>query len=325
MIFRQLFDPQSSTYTYLLADQRAREAVLIDPVFEQVRRDAALIERARSEARRDARNARPRRSRHRRWLLKQRSAARIAIRPTAAREGADRYLSTATASLSASATSRCARRPATPRLRHLRARRREHGVHRRCLLIRGSGRTDFQQGDARAMYRSVHEQILTLPRRVPALSRRTIIAASRSPASREERALQSAARRRDRRGRLRRLHEEPRPAASEADRHRGARQSQMRPARRRRRHRLREPNWAPLTFHVRRHLGDRSRTALEEHARASQIVDVRERDEYVGPLGHIRGASLIPLGELPTRTASLRGPADRRRVPLGRALGASRR
>src|SRR5687767_15540425 len=44
MIFRQLFDPQSSTYTYLLADPASREGVLIDPVFEQARRDAALID-----------------------------------------------------------------------------------------------------------------------------------------------------------------------------------------------------------------------------------------------------------------------------------------
>ena len=44
MIFRQLFDPQSSTYTYLLADRASREALLIDPVFEQVRRDAALLD-----------------------------------------------------------------------------------------------------------------------------------------------------------------------------------------------------------------------------------------------------------------------------------------
>src|SRR5438045_8765948 len=44
VIFRQLFDPQSSTYTYLLADPASREAVLIDPVFEQARRDAALID-----------------------------------------------------------------------------------------------------------------------------------------------------------------------------------------------------------------------------------------------------------------------------------------
>src|SRR3989454_4123764 len=44
MVFRQLFDPQSSTYTYVLADAASREAVLIDPVFEQARRDVALVE-----------------------------------------------------------------------------------------------------------------------------------------------------------------------------------------------------------------------------------------------------------------------------------------
>jgi hypothetical protein len=32
LIFRQLFDPQSSTYSYLIADRRSREAVLIDGV-----------------------------------------------------------------------------------------------------------------------------------------------------------------------------------------------------------------------------------------------------------------------------------------------------
>lgn len=31
------------------------------------------------------------------------------------------------------------------------------------LLIRGTGRTDFQNGDARAQYRSIHEVLLTLP------------------------------------------------------------------------------------------------------------------------------------------------------------------
>src|SRR5262245_5273829 len=43
LIFRQLFDPTSSTYTYLLGCSVTKEALLIDPVFEQVRRDAALI------------------------------------------------------------------------------------------------------------------------------------------------------------------------------------------------------------------------------------------------------------------------------------------
>lgn len=37
VVFRQLFDGASSTYTYLLADPTSLEAVLIDPVLEQVR------------------------------------------------------------------------------------------------------------------------------------------------------------------------------------------------------------------------------------------------------------------------------------------------
>ena len=31
------------------------------------------------------------------------------------------------------------------------------------LLIRGCGRTDFQEGDSRLLYKNVHEQIFTLP------------------------------------------------------------------------------------------------------------------------------------------------------------------
>ncbi|XP_050344445.1 persulfide dioxygenase ETHE1, mitochondrial [Nymphalis io] len=41
--FRQLFDTVSSTYTYLLGDVKTRDAVLIDPVLEHAERDAALI------------------------------------------------------------------------------------------------------------------------------------------------------------------------------------------------------------------------------------------------------------------------------------------
>lgn len=43
IIFRQLFDTVSSTYTYLLADPQTREAVLIDPVFECFDRDVRLL------------------------------------------------------------------------------------------------------------------------------------------------------------------------------------------------------------------------------------------------------------------------------------------
>jgi len=43
MIFRQLFDTESSTYTYLIGDEATRQAVLIDPVLEQVDRDLRLV------------------------------------------------------------------------------------------------------------------------------------------------------------------------------------------------------------------------------------------------------------------------------------------
>ncbi len=43
MFFRQLFDPDSSTYTYFIADDTSHEAVLIDPVIEQLERDLKLI------------------------------------------------------------------------------------------------------------------------------------------------------------------------------------------------------------------------------------------------------------------------------------------
>ena len=44
MIFRQLMDPETSTYTYLLANAVTKEAILIDPVLEQIDRDCRLIE-----------------------------------------------------------------------------------------------------------------------------------------------------------------------------------------------------------------------------------------------------------------------------------------
>ncbi len=44
LIFRPLFENQSSTYTYLLADSQSKEAVIIDAVSETKQRDIGLIE-----------------------------------------------------------------------------------------------------------------------------------------------------------------------------------------------------------------------------------------------------------------------------------------
>jgi rhodanese-related sulfurtransferase len=65
-----------------------------------------------------------------------------------------------------------------------------------------------------------------------------------------------------------------------------------------------DPDWAPLTYtfagiwEVQPHW-------LEEHLHAVRIVDVREPAEFNGPLGHVPGARLIPLGSLKDRIAEL--------------------
>src|SRR6478609_8095063 len=43
LLFRQLYDQVSGTWSYLLADAHNREAVLIDAVYEQYERDLALV------------------------------------------------------------------------------------------------------------------------------------------------------------------------------------------------------------------------------------------------------------------------------------------
>ena len=43
MIFRQMFDSTSGTYSYLLASRRGGEALIIDPVLEKVDRYIQLL------------------------------------------------------------------------------------------------------------------------------------------------------------------------------------------------------------------------------------------------------------------------------------------
>ena len=92
LIFRQLFDQQSSTYTYLLADSATHDAVMIDPVFEHVRRDAALIEElglrllytAETHIHADHVTGAP--------LLKRRARSRIVVSAESGAVGADRFV-----------------------------------------------------------------------------------------------------------------------------------------------------------------------------------------------------------------------------------------
>src|SRR5262245_55341519 len=164
MIFRQLFDPQSATYTYLLGDTGAREALLIDPVFEQARRDAALVEELglklawtlETHVHADHVTGA--------WLLREKLGSRIAIAKASGAEGACRFL---VAGEKVSFGKRFLETLATPG--HTSGCMtfvlddRSMAFTGDALLIRGCGRTDFQQGDARTLFRSVRGQIFSLP------------------------------------------------------------------------------------------------------------------------------------------------------------------
>jgi glyoxylase-like metal-dependent hydrolase (beta-lactamase superfamily II) len=162
MIFRQLCDPETSTYTYLLGDERTREAVLIDSVREQLERDVALLEQLElrlvlaleTHVHADHVTAAGR--------LRERLGARIAIGGRSGVRNADLLLGDG--DWVAFGSHRLEAR-ATP------------GHTSGCttyvgdgmaftgdaLLVRGCGRTDFQQGDARALFHSVRARILSLP------------------------------------------------------------------------------------------------------------------------------------------------------------------
>jgi sulfur dioxygenase len=43
IIFRQLFDEKTWTYTYILGDIETRKAIIIDPVRDQLNRDIQLL------------------------------------------------------------------------------------------------------------------------------------------------------------------------------------------------------------------------------------------------------------------------------------------
>jgi hypothetical protein len=172
-----------------------------------------------------------------------------------------------------------------------------------CLLIRGSGRTDFQQGDARAMYRSVRSQILALPPACllyPAHDYRGLTVTSVEEERRFNPRLGGEIGESDFLGYMNNLglpHPKLMDIAVPANLRCGQPEGAAPPPA--------EPSWAPLTFTF-AGIFEIAPQALEEHQASIQVVDVRERDEFNGPLGRIHGARWIPLGELPANLRASR-------------------
>ena len=83
-----------------------------------------------------------------------------------------------------------------------------------------------------------------------------------------------------------------------------------------------EPDWAPLNFTF-AGIWEIQPQWVEEHLKDFLILDVRELDEFDGPLGHIPGAELIPLDGLGAQLDEL--PTGRPIVTVCRAGGRSAR
>lgn len=166
MIFRQLFEPESSTYTYLVGCPDTGQAVLVDPAVEMLERDLGALQQLGlrlaytldTHIHADHVSSACR--------LRKRTGCRIAL-PAMERlpcadvgVGEDRPLEVGGLTLRPIFT------PGHTDTHHCYLL--EHGGMQRlfsgdALLIDGCGRTDFQNGDSRALYRSVREKLFALP------------------------------------------------------------------------------------------------------------------------------------------------------------------
>ncbi|MEY8876478.1 MAG: MBL fold metallo-hydrolase [Leptothrix sp. (in: b-proteobacteria)] len=308
LIFRQLFDPASSTYTYLLGDGDSGDALLIDPVFEHLRRDTALLRELglRLVATLDTHVHADHVTAA--WLLQQRLGSQIALSEASGAAHADRLLRDGDR---VGFGARHVEVRATP------------GHTSGCLsfvlddhtlaftgdalLIRGCGRTDFQQGSPATLFRSVQDQILSLPPACllyPGHDYRGLTVTSVAEEKRHNPRLGGDASVGDFTGYMNHLglpHPKLMDIAVPANLQCGRpAHGAVLPA---------DPDWAPVTCSF-GGIWEIAPLALQEQLAATssdpiQLIDVREAAEFGDALGHIAGARLLPLSQLATRLSEV--------------------
>jgi glyoxylase-like metal-dependent hydrolase (beta-lactamase superfamily II)/rhodanese-related sulfurtransferase len=149
LLLRQLFDADTGTFTYLLADVASRQGVLIDAVFEQHSRDLSLVRELGislvacldTHAHADHVTGS--------WLMHEATGCAIGL---AAAVGAANV--TLEVRSTPGHTDGCISFVLDDQ---------SMAFTGDALLVRGCGRCDFQQGNAHTLWRSITEQLLSLP------------------------------------------------------------------------------------------------------------------------------------------------------------------
>jgi sulfur dioxygenase len=163
-IFRQLFDHRTYTYTYLIGDPKTRDAVVIDPVVEMVNRDLHLIRDLNLNLK-YAINTHV----HADHVTGSGEMKRLqphvkSIIAAVSEAVADVHIKHGDWIDFGSFKLECRSTPGhTDGCMTYVWHEGEMAFTGDALLIRGCGRTDFQQGSPESLYKSVHNQIFTLP------------------------------------------------------------------------------------------------------------------------------------------------------------------
>jgi glyoxylase-like metal-dependent hydrolase (beta-lactamase superfamily II) len=163
MLFRQLFDPENSTYTYVIADPKDRSAALVDSVLEQVDRDLRLLKELdlklifclETHVHADHITGAGK--------LRQLTGCQNLVPQHAEVDCADRYLQDGEIIRVGSIPIQAIATPGHTDSHLAFLVNQTHGLTGDALLIRGCGRTDFQGGDAATLYDSIHGKLFTLP------------------------------------------------------------------------------------------------------------------------------------------------------------------
>jgi rhodanese-related sulfurtransferase len=174
------------------------------------------------------------------------------------------------------------------------------------LLVRGAGRTDFQHGDPTLLFRSIREQLFSLPDACEVYPAHDYEGRTSSTIGEERRfnpRIGGDAREEDFVGYMKHLglpHPKQIAVAVPANLRSGEPEGGKAPGR--------EQEWGPV---VTTYAGVPQIDAewVAGHRTDVHVLDVRSAEEFDGELGHIDGAQLVPLGELRGREREV--PTDK--------------